>query len=118
MTIKGILDKLKRKKREPQPELETAKFSRGEKKVYNEVLAMHAALMLEIRNLDSGDMAIHAFALFLQDLDAMSISRREYGYVIQSCYIQYCKGLIGLIVEHWDVREKEVEKESKREANK
>ena len=38
-----------------EPDVETAKFTRGEKKVYDEVLAMHAALMTEINMLDSGD---------------------------------------------------------------
>ena len=105
--LSQFLRRCRRRLSSPEPGVETAKFTKKETKIYNEVLAMHSALMVEIRNLDSGDEAIHAFALFMQDLDAMSTSRREYGYVIQSCYYQYAQGLVGLIADHWNIREKQ-----------
>jgi len=93
----------------PEPGVETAKFTKKETKIYNEVLAMHKALMTEINMLDSGDEAIHRFALFMQDLDMLgsSRSRRECNYVYQNCYFQYAQGLVGLIVQHWDIRKTE-----------
>jgi len=111
---KNILEALAREKADVflikgdhEPKLETAKFTPGEKKVYDEVLKMHAALMVQIQNLDSGDEAIHSFALFLQDLAELGSSPRQHAHVYQSCFYQYAEALVGLIAQHWDVRAKE-----------
>ena len=82
-------------------ELKTAKFSRGEKKVYLEVLKLFEAMMVEIKGLDSGDEAIRVFALFLQDLDMLGSTRRQYGHVYRSCFYTYARGLVDLPSSTW-----------------